>query len=81
MARRVLPEECHQARPDHPLLDFTSTGSQAVALAALISEEGRQMVLQRVDARTVTVATQRNRDALWRTRCAFSQVWDSRLYR
>ena len=45
----------HQALPDHPLLDFTSNGSQAVALAALISEEGRQLVLQRADARTVAV--------------------------
>ena len=67
VARRVLPEECHQARPDHPLLDFTLNGSQAVALAALISEEGRQLELPRADACTVTVATQRNRNALWTT--------------
>ena len=74
VARRVRPEECQKARQDHPLLDFTSTRSQEVAPSALISEEGLQPVLQRADVRTFPVATQRNRDAPWRTQCAFSLV-------
>ena len=29
-----------RSRPDHPVLDFTTGGSQALALSAVVSEEG-----------------------------------------
>ena len=63
-----------RSQPDHPVLDCTTGISQSLALSAVVSEEGRARVLWCADARTLTVATHGNRNALW-TGATFSVAW------
>ena len=63
------------SRKDHPVLDFSSAGSQSLALQSVISVEDRENLLRRADARVVTCGTLANRDSLWKTWCTFARAW------
>ena len=73
--RLPLRDFDRRARLDHPVIDFSAGGSQSVALAAIVSEAGRQSVLNRADPRVVTRGTAANQLALWRTLCSFARAW------
>ena len=73
--RLSLTDSDGRARPDHWVIDFSAGGSQSIALAAIVSEAGRERVLNRADARVVTRGTAASQLALWRTWCFFSRAW------
>ena len=74
--RLPLRDFDRRARLNHPVIDFSTSGSQSVALVNIVSEAGRQRVLTRTDARVVTRGTAINQLALWRTCFSFAHgVW------
>ena len=65
----------HGHGPDHPVLDCTTGISQSLALSAVVSKKDARGCVWCADARTLTVATHGNRNALWKTGTTFSIVW------